>query len=155
MVAGLQVKVHEKNYKRKPNADSRALPGIAPTKSSVRASEYARSMKQAWKYKHNPNSADGALDVIAPGKAMARINDYQGNIKMHKYRGSLLHPDAKFAHGYRDNVKEERTLMMDVRLFWSKLFRKNDTQPVNLKEKIRRPRYDKREKGLWNEPSRE
>ena len=155
LVAGLQVKMREKNYKQKPNADPRALPGIAPTKSSVRASEYARSMKQVWRYKHNPNSADGALDVIAPGKAMARIRDYQGNIKMHKYRGPLLHPDAKFAHGFQDNVKGERTFLMNVQLFWSKLFHKNDTQPVNLKEKIRRPRYDKREKGLWNEPSRE
>ncbi len=32
-----------------------------------------------------------------------------------------------------------------------KLFRKNETQPDNLKEKNHRPRYDKREKGLWNE----
>ena len=108
-------------------------------------------MKQYWHYKQNPHSADGALKVIMPGKAMARINDYQGNVKMHKYSGSRLHPDAQFAHGYRDNVKEERTFLMNVKLIWGKLFRKSETQPENLKEKNRRPRYDKREKGLWYE----
>ncbi len=150
-VSGLQIKVLEHNYKKKPNASPDAMPGIAPTRSSVKASEYARSMKQYWHYKQNPNSADGALKGIAPGKAMARIGDYQGNVKMHKYTGSRLHPDAQFAHGYRDNVKEERTVMMNVKLLWGKLFRKSETQPENLKEKIRRPRYDKKEKGLWNE----
>ena len=127
------------------------MPGIAPTKSSVKASEYARSKKQYWHYKHNPNSDDEALKVIEPGKAMARINDFQGNVKMHNFSGSRLHPDAQFAHGSRDNVKEERTLMINVKLIWGKLFRKSETQPENLKEKIRRPRYDKREKAMWNE----
>ena len=150
-VSGLMVKVREGNYKKKPNADKNSLPGVAPTKSSVKASEYARGMKQYWNYKHNPNSASEALNVIAPSKAMAHINDYQGNIKMHKYTGSRLHPDAQFAHGYRDNVKEERTFLMNVKLAWARLFRKSETQPENLKEKVRRPRYDKREKGLWYE----
>jgi hypothetical protein len=150
-VAGLQIKIHEGDYKKKPNANKYALPGVAPTKSSLKASEYARSMKQYWDYKRNPNSAEGALKVIAPGKAMARINDYQGNSKMHKYSGNRLHPDAAYAHGFRDNVKDERTLFMNIRLTWAKLFRKSETQPENLKEKIHRPRYDKREKGMWNE----
>ena len=100
-------------------------------------------------YERNPNSSDLALKVLSPGKATARVRDYQGNFKMHKYSSSRLHPDAQFAHGFRDNVKEERTLLMNVRLIWSKLFRKSETQPENLKEKVRRPRYDKREKGLW------
>ena len=150
-VAGLQVKVLEKDYKKKPYANKYALKGVAPSKSSLKASEYAKGMKRIWDYEHNPNSAAAALKGIAPSKAIARIGDYQGNIKMHKYSDSRLHPDAQFAHGYRDNVKEERTLLMNVKLLWAKLFRKSETQPENLKEKIHRPRYDKREKGMWNE----
>ena len=150
-VGGLLVKVHEDDYKKKPYANKYALPGIAPSKSSLKASEYARGMKRYWDYKHNPNSSVDAMKGIAPSKATARIGDYQGNVKMHKYSGSRLHPDAQFAHGYRDNVKEERTLLINVKLLWGKLFRKNETQPENLKEKNHRPRYDKREKGMWNE----
>ncbi len=150
-VAGLQVKVREDDYKKRPYANKYASKGVAPTKSSLKASEYAKGMKRIWDYEHNPNSAAAALKGIAPSKAMAHIGDYQGNIKMHKYSDSRLHPDAQFAHGYRDNVKEERTILMNVKLLWAKLFRKSETQPENLKEKVHRPRYDKREKGMWNE----
>ncbi len=94
LVAGLQVKVREKNYKTKPNAAKSALPGIAPTRTTVKASEYSRSIKQYWDYKHSPNGSREALKVRAPGKAYARIGDYQGNIKMHKYSDKRLHPDA-------------------------------------------------------------
>ncbi len=68
---------------------------------------------------------------------------------MHKYKDSRLHPDSKFAHSFHDNVKEERTFLINVKLFWSKVFRKSETQPEHLKEKIRRPRYDKGEEGMW------
>ena len=92
-----------------------------------------------------------ALKVLYPARAIARLGDFQGNVKMHKYNDSRLHPDSKFAHGFRDNVKEERTLLMNMKLMWAKLFRKSETQPDNLKEKITKPKYDKREKGLWND----
>ena len=148
-VDGLQVKVKQRSYKDKPVAAEGSLPGIAPKKSSVKASEYARGMKVYNSYKHNPNSADEALKVFYPAKAIARLGDYQGNIKMHKYNDSRLHPDSKFAHGFRDNVKEERTFLMNMKLLWSKLFKKSETQPDHLKEKIRKPRYDKGEQGMW------
>ncbi len=148
-VTGLQVKVKERDYKDKPKAADGSLKGIAPYKSSVKASEYARGVKKYWENKHNPNSADDALKVFYPGKAIAQFGDYQGNTKMHKYKDNRLHPDSKFAHSFRDNVKEERTFLMNVKLFWSKVFRKSETQPEHLKEKIRKPRYDKGEEGMW------
>jgi hypothetical protein len=70
---------------------------------------------------------------------------------MRKYNDHSLHPDAKFAHGYRDNVKDERTILMNVRLTWAKLFKKSDNQPRGLKQKPGKPRYDPNEKGLWYE----
>jgi hypothetical protein len=148
-VTGLQVKAKERDYKDKPKAADGSLKGIAPYKSSVKASEYARGVKKYWENKHNPNSADDALKVFYPGKAIAQFGDYQGNTKMHKYKDNRLHPDSKFAHSFRDNVKEERTFLMNVKLFWSKVFRKSETQPEHLKEKIRKPRYDKGEEGMW------
>ncbi len=150
-VAGLQVKVKQAEYAKKPNAAKYALPGKAPSSSTVKASQYSRSMKQTWDYKHNPNSAREALDVRVPGNMNARIDRFKGNTKIHRYSGSQLHPDAKFAHGFRDNVDSERTFLMNVKLKWAKLFRKSETQPKNLKERNPRPKYDKREKGMWND----
>jgi len=149
LVGGLQVGVKEQKYSKNSKASKYALPGIAPRRSSVKASEYTSNMKQYWNYKRNPNSSSGALKTIAPGKAQARIRDFQGNVKMHKFSLSGLHPDAQFAHGEDDNVKGERSIFTNVKLFWSRMFRKNDTQPDNLKDKIKKPQYDKREKGLW------
>lgn len=181
----LQVGVKSKKTGTKPNAVKGSMPGLAPTKATVKASEYSRSMKVYWSYKHNPSSADeaqktiapsksftrassyagrtrltknyrhnpmsdkDALKVIAPGRAYARITDYQGNIKMGKYNDKRFLPDSKFAHGRQNNVKQERTMMTDFKLLWTKIFKKNGTQPDAVKEKSVRPRYDKRERELW------
>jgi len=147
--AGLYVRVKEKNYTRKKHASRNAMPGIAPTGATVKASEYSRNMKLYWNYKHNPNSSRDALRTIGPNKAEARLRDYQGNTRMHKYSVSGKHPDAKFAHGEDDNVKGERGLLTSVKLFWEKMFNKNATQPANVKDKNKKIQYDKREKGLW------
>ncbi|MBX2961615.1 MAG: hypothetical protein KF687_03830 [Cyclobacteriaceae bacterium] len=151
-VEGLQVKVKEKDYSKKPNAADGSLPGIGPTKSSIKASEYARGIKMDWRYVRNPNSADDALKVREPGKAFAKVTDYQGNIRMKKYelsRNKNLHPDAQFVKTNQNNVKEEKSMLTNFKLMWARLFKKSDTQPDHLKEKIQKPRYDKREQGLW------
>ena len=149
MADGLQVPVKAKQTSTKPKAVKGSMPGLAPSKATVKASEYSSSMKVYWKYKHNPSSADEALKTIAPGRAYARIVDYQGNVKMVKYNDKRFLPDAKFAHGKQNNVKQERTIMTDFKLLWTKIFKKNGTQPNAVKEKSVRPRYDKRERELW------
>ncbi|MBX2968608.1 MAG: hypothetical protein KF803_04510 [Cyclobacteriaceae bacterium] len=151
-VDGLQVKVKEKDYSKKPHAADGSLPGIGPSKSSIKASEYARGIKLEWNYKRNPSSADEALKTREPGKAFARATDYQGNIKMKKYElfaKKNLHPDAQFVKLNKNNVKEEKGLLTNFKLLWARWFKKSDTQPDHLKEKIQKPRYDKREQGLW------
>lgn len=146
---GLQVRVKQGNYERKKNASRDALPGVAPSKATVKAGEYSRTMKMYWNYKHNPSSSADARKVIAPGKAEARIADYQGNVKMRKFSVHGLHPDAKFAHIEDDNVKEDRSFLTNVKLFWEKMFNKSGTQPSSVKDKGKKLQYDKREKGLW------
>jgi hypothetical protein len=106
-------------------------------------------MKMYWSYKHNPLSAREARKTIGPGKAEARLRDYHGNTRMRKYSVNGMHPDAKFAHSEEDNVKGERGILTNVKVFWEKMFNKNGTQPSNVKDKGKKLQYDKREKGLW------
>ncbi|MFZ2904853.1 MAG: hypothetical protein WAZ98_01500 [Cyclobacteriaceae bacterium] len=152
LVDDLQIKVKQQDYKTRPNAAKGSMPGIAPGKNSMKASEFTNAMRQNWSYKHNPSSADEALDQHAPGKAFARVTDYQGNIKMKKFKffdKKDLHPDAAFVKIEKNNTDEERSVLTNFKLWWARLFKKSDTQPDHLKEKYRKPRYDKREEGLW------
>ncbi len=140
------------DYKHNPSSSDDAQKTIAGTKAFYRASSALTSRVRLRRdYRHNPASDKEALKVLSPGKAYARVNDFQGNLKMKKFNGKELHPDAKFAHNYRNNVKEERTILMNVKLFWSKVFKKNGTQTKAVKENVKRPRYDKKERELWKD----
>jgi hypothetical protein len=134
---------------RVPNGLIINFPIVNQMRRPVNMGHYSHSVKQDFAYKRNPNSARGALKLREPGKAYARMADLQLNVKMKKHYHGELHPDAKFAHGFRDNVKEERTIFMNIKLTWAKLFKKNDTQPHGLKQKVKSPRYNPNEKGLW------
>jgi hypothetical protein len=139
-------------YIQNKSASDKALKVKEPGKEVDEYSTYSKGMKQNWKYIHNPSAADQSLDVRNPGKAFARVTDYQGNIKMKKVDFSSrkeLHPDAKFVKTNKNNVKEERDAVTNFKLLWARWFKKSDTQPSNLKEPVRKPRYDKREIGLW------
>ncbi len=144
------------DFASNPRSSPYALKGIAPEKQWYEAGTYTGRMKQP-EYVQAPNSVRDALKVLPPGRANARIGDYQGNVRMKKYDLHKLlgrpemHPDTQFAGSRRDNVKGERSLFMSIKLFWGKTFRKNETQPASVKEKTGRPRYDKREEGLWND----
>lgn len=151
----LQVKVKQREYARKPHAADGASPGIKPSKTSVKASEYARSIRRNWDYIRNPSSSEEALRTREPGKAYALSSAYQGNIKMQKFKlfekNRNLHPDTKFIKTNRNNVPEEKDLLTNFKLWWARLFKKQETQPDHLKEKGHKPRYDKGEDGLWYE----
>jgi hypothetical protein len=151
----LHVKVKQGNYEKKPHAAEGSLPGIKPSKSSVKANEYARSIRRNWDYIRNPSSADEALKTREPGKAYARSAAYQGNIKMKKFnlfeKNRGLHPDTKFIKTNKNNVPEEKDIITNFKLWWARLFKKQETQPEHLKEKGKKPRYDKGEAGMWYE----
>jgi len=151
----LQVRVKQKEYTRRPHAVEGSMPGIAPSKSSVKANEYARSVKRNWDYIRNPSASEEALKTREPGKAFARVSAYQGNVKMQKYsffeKNRALHPDTKFIKTNKNNVDEERDMLTNLKLWWARLFKKEETQPENLKYKGKKPRYDKGEQGLWYE----
>ncbi|MFM7858226.1 MAG: hypothetical protein ACKO96_41490 [Flammeovirgaceae bacterium] len=151
-VEGLQVKVKQRwALKHNPSSNQSALDVHTPNAVFSKANTFQGRVRLTRNYIHNPKSDKDALKVLAPGRAFAKINNYQGNVKMSKPSGKNLHPDSKFAHGNRNNVENERTFLMNVKLWWAKLFKKNDNQTEAVKEKVRKPRYDKKEKELWKD----
>lgn len=151
----LQVRLKQRESGKKPHAVEGSLPGIKPSKTSVKANEYARGIRRTWDYIRNPSSSEEALKTREPGKAFARSSAYQGNIKMQKFKlfekNREFHPDTKFIKTNKNNVPEEKDLLTNFKLWWARLFKKQETQPDHLKEKGKKPRYDKGEEGMWYE----
>ena len=140
-----------RSYVRNPNAADDALKKAKPEKNTFEVAGI-RGRTPAYKYVRNPSSADDALKVREPGRAFARAAAYQGNIRMSKFNlfsKSDLHPDSRFIKINKNNVKGEKDAFTGFRLWWSRTFKKNDTQPEHLKQKVGKPRYDKGEAGLW------
>jgi hypothetical protein len=157
-VANLQVRVERRKYVVNKNLPEVASKKLKPTDATNAVGNLQVKVKQ-YHYVHNGSSSKEALNVREPGKAFAKSTDYQGNIKMKKFelaklfseRNRELHPDAKFVKLNKNNVKEERSFLTNVKLWWARSFRKSETQPDHLKEKQHKPRYDKGESGMWNE----
>jgi hypothetical protein len=151
-VAGLQVRVQRRPYVRNKNADDESLYKLKPTRTDREVAGLQVKVRQ-YNYRENPNSAEGALKVREPGKAFARATDYQGNIRMQKFqlfeRNRERHPDARFVRTNKNNVANERDTLTNLKLWWARLFKKQENQPDHLKEKLKKPRYDKGEQGLW------
>lgn len=151
-VEGLQVKVQRRDYVRNKDISESALKKLKPTATDKAVSGVYARVRQ-YKYVRNPSSAEGALKVREPGKAFARATDYQGNIKMQKYqlfeKNRQLHPDAQFVKTNKNNVQGERDTLTNLKLWWARLFKKQENQPEHLKEKLKKPRYDNGEQGMW------
>lgn len=147
-IGGLQAKVKRPDLHKPEQGVKKLLTLVTPKSTPTKAAEYTKVIKDQ-EHKHNPSSAKGSLKVLYLGKAFARTEDYQGNVKMKKYNDKDLHPDAKFAHSGVNNVKEERTIMVNVKLMWAKLFHKSEQDSDDAKKKPQKLRYDKREKGMW------
>ena len=62
-----------------------------------------------------------------------------------------LHPSSTYTKGGRSrNAVREKEQPVKLKIWWAKLFKKNANQPDAVKEKTRRPRYDKGEREIWN-----
>jgi hypothetical protein len=151
-VNGLQVKVERRDYVRNKDVPEESLMKLKPTRTDREVSELHVKVRQ-YKYIRNRNSSEDALKVREPGKAFARATDYQGNIKMQRVRffdkNRDQYPDSRFVKTNKNNVREERDAMTNLKLWWARLFKKQESQPDHLKEKGRKPRYDKGEQGMW------
>ena len=103
------------------------------------------------KYVHHPMASRDALMVREPDRAFIRTALIQSNVKMRKHHITALHPDAKFAHLKENNVQGEKSLLTGIKMVFDKKLKRNELQPASVKEKVRRPRYDPREIGIWND----
>ncbi len=139
----------KEQYTQNPHSVDEAIKKQKP-ELNYKAGNFASGAKVTGRRQHNPHSVDDALDSYH-NQASARRTDYQGNVKMRKFIDRRQSPDAKFVNMGENNVKEDRTLFTNVKLLWAKLFQKSDSQPSNLKERSNKLRYDKDEKGMWND----
>jgi hypothetical protein len=141
-----------KDYVRNPNASRLSLKASKPSKHIYDVENLQVKVKQ-YQYVKNNSSDKESLKVREPGKAFGKSTDYQGNIKMQKFAlfgtNKKLHPDAQFVKLNKNNVAQEKDALTNFKLWWARLFKKNETQPEHLKDKERKPRYDPKEKGLW------
>lgn len=146
------LRASRRSYIKNPNSSDMALKKHRPSRSVFQEGELQVKVKQ-FQYVRNNSSASQSLKVREPGRAFAKATDFQGNIKMQKFklyeRNRELHPDARFVKSNKNNVAEERDILTNFKLWWARLFNKNDTQPDHLKDKSQKPRYDKGEAGLW------
>jgi hypothetical protein len=144
----------KRDYLKNPNASALAMKKERPSRSTYQEDKIQTKVRQ-YNYIKNKNAANNTSKVREPGKSFGRAADFQGNIKMQKFKlfekNRELHPDARFIRTNKNNVPEEKDMVTNFRLWWARLFRKSETQPENLKEKGRKPRYDKSEAGLWYE----
>lgn len=136
-------------YVKNPSSAEGALRVRPVGKGTTQAMSYQGSVKRRFSYRKNPNSAEGALKGIGPSRAMVQASQYQGNIKMSRKRYKNRHPSYKFEDNSRTASNERKNFSFKV--LWSRLFKKQENQPVHLKQKERKPRFDKGEKGLWND----
>ncbi|MEL7002931.1 MAG: hypothetical protein AAFN93_09390 [Bacteroidota bacterium] len=135
-------------YKRNPSTGDESLKNIAPSGTTSQAYKFQGRFKLTSTYRKKPYAGKDALKGIGPSRATVKASNYQGNIKMSRKRLEDRHPSFKYASGKKTSV-QEKDKFFSFKLLWAKLFKKNEDQPDNLKEKNRRPRFDKREKDLW------
>jgi hypothetical protein len=141
----------KRKYVQNPNSSDESLKKLKPTSNTYQTAGLQVRVREPLYAKGKKSPAD-AVDVRQPGKAFARATDYQGNIKMKKFDlfgRRDLHPDSKFVRTNKNNVANEKDVVTNFKLWWARLFKKNDNQPQHLKDKSGKPRYDKREVGLW------
>lgn len=142
------------NYKHNPRSDDEALRGRKASAATREADVAARGVRRSWDYIRNPSSAKEAQRTREPGRAFASLSGFQGHMKVQRFDlfGKRdLHPDAQFVKLNKNNVSGEKDMLTNLKLWWARLFKGNETQPDHLKEKPGKPRYDKGEAGMWYE----
>jgi hypothetical protein len=66
-----------------------------------------------------------------------------------------LHPSSTYTASNKSrNSIEEKEQPVKIKIWWAKLFKKNSNQPDSVKEKPKRPRYDKGERSIWETAER-
>jgi hypothetical protein len=102
-----------------------------------------------------------APDGLDNGKSRAFTfwaigNPTQGGLERSpSHAKGRLHPSSSYTASKKSrNSLEEKEQPVKIKIWWAKLFKKNSNQPDSVKEKPRRPRYDKDERSIWETAER-
>jgi hypothetical protein len=137
-------------YRKKPHAVEQALKAKEPHKNMFLMNGYQGKMKDKRNFQKKPHAHKDAQKGIAPTKSASKAIAFQGNFKLKKNYDRNMHPSSKYTTSLQPrNSLEEKDRLFKFNIWWAKLFKKNENQPTAVKDKIRNPRYDKREKDLW------
>ena len=138
------------SVKRNPNASKESLKNIAPSKATAKGSKFEGRYKVVGNYARKPHAVKDALKGVGPSRAAIKAANYQGNIKMSKKSLADRHPSFRYSRNNNSSTSEKQKLF-SFKLLFAKWFKKNEGQPDNVKQKERRPRFDKGEKDIWYE----
>ncbi|MTI41786.1 hypothetical protein [Fulvivirga lutimaris] len=138
------------SVKRNPNSSKESLKNIAPSKATAKGSRFEGRYKIVGSYARKPHAVKDALKGVGPSRAAIKAADYQGNIKMSKKSMADRHPSYRYSRNNNSSTAEKQKLF-SFKLLFAKWFKKNEGQPDNVKQKERRPRFDKKERDIWYE----
>ena len=141
----------KRNYQRKPYAHEDALKGTAPGRKVAHLDSYVPKYAKVG-YSKKPNASDNALKGIAPKGGASKAMAFQGNFKVKKTYEKGMHPSARYTKTAKPiNSLDEKNKTLKFRIWWAQLFKKNENQPDAVTDKVRKPRYDPKEKDIWYE----
>ncbi|MBV6645515.1 MAG: hypothetical protein KI790_08690 [Cyclobacteriaceae bacterium] len=91
-------------------------------------------------YKPRPNIAK---------QTSRQVSGYDGDFKLKPVRGKDLHPSASYRMMMGVSGQKLRNSLRKWNVLWVQLNR-NKQQPNAVKEKISKPKFDKKEREIWN-----
>lgn len=138
------------SIKQNPNSAKESLRNIAPSKETAKGTAFEGRYKIKGSYARKPHAVKDALKGVGPSRAAIKAADYQGNIKMSKKSLADRHPSYRYSRNNNSSTVEKQKLF-SFKMLFAKWFKKNEGQPDNIKQKERRPRFDKKERDIWYE----
>ena len=122
-------------------------------RTTIKAGNYQGKLKGDFSKK--PDQSEGT--EIGSGWSLAfystpSVKKYGGLAQRHKMASRKeLHPSYGYTHGDARQTSDEKSKVLKFKVWFTGLFKPNDSQPKSVKSKPGPPRFDKREKELWYE----
>jgi hypothetical protein len=132
------------------NNSGSPLPKSSLTSAASRSSRHTGDRKQKKsRLARNQKADDDALMVRKPTRTYFAAGNFRGSKKEKRKVDGQTHTSTNFFTSKESsNAVEEKKKFISFKLLWNRWFGK--TTPEN-EDKERKPRYDRKEKGLWHE----
>lgn len=133
---------------RKVKKSAIAKPGTHYKDRSMRQAKQ-RSSYTAARYGGNIKVPSRASQKRQYEKLSKKVHQFEGNIRL-RYGKKDMHPSVADQKAKRYKPEQQAKLRR-LHQWWNGLWKKNADQPQHVKEKKRKPRYDRDEGEIWNE----